>query len=90
MTINVFGINMHEWFSEYCLLCGSKNHLCIDSTLAYGWECWNCFSRYFFAEEDKQAYMILYGKTIEEAEEDMNAGKVYLIGGQFQQGGYDD
>lgn len=86
MSIDVFSANQFTWWKEHCLLCGSANHIFIDTLSVDAWECWSCKSRWWIDNLSEGAYMAVHGKSQEEANYDLlNANQpLIILSGQAQ------
>ena len=86
--MNILFFNNNQWLSECCLLCGSLNHIFIDSIEADAWECWSCASRWWIDDVSMDLYIIRMEDNTdeEEAASRLASGhpSIYYLNGQSE------
>lgn len=61
----------NKWYSEYCHICSSINHIFIDDPFVFVYECWNCKNRMWIDEDAKQSYIVMSGLPASQVEEEL-------------------
>ena len=60
------------WLTEHCLICGTVNHIFIDTQDTQAWECYFCSNRFWLDELARDGYIIQEGVIEGEADVDLN------------------
>jgi hypothetical protein len=68
---------MYSWLTEHCLVCGSVNHIFLNLPDAHAWECYFCGHKFWIDDEVKDEYIIQEGCYENEAEFDLQSGKIF-------------
>ena len=71
MPIDVLGKNMFDIDKQYCPLCSALNYIRIDTLSIDGFRCWSCSTTHWIDDITLAAYMTLWSKTEQEANDDL-------------------